>query len=210
MIAKSPHNKVRGLCCFSLAVCLSSNDDAERVQLLESCQKDYKDVLLGEQTLGKLAPPLLYRIRFLTVGKKAPEIQGRDVDGKEFKLSEYRGKVVLLDFFADWCPHCVRMYPHERKLVKDYDQRPFVLLGVNTDSADALKQLVQDKKVAWRCWADGQKGPIANEWQVESYPTLYLLDAEGVIRQTYVGRPDEKELEQAIKDLVEKAEKGKP
>jgi peroxiredoxin len=132
------------------------------------------------------------------------------VGGKEFQLSAYRGKVVLLDFFGDWCPHCTAMYAHERKLTEDYRERPFVILGVNTDSPDTLRELCNDKKVTWRCWSDGREGPIAREWQVDGLPTLYLLDQEGVIRQTFTGRPEEKALERAIGDLVEKAEKAKP
>jgi S1-C subfamily serine protease/peroxiredoxin len=211
LIAKSPHLKVRGLGSLSLALFLTQkegSDDAEAIRLLESCQNEYKDVPAGEQTLGQVAKPLLFKLRFLSVGKKPPEIKGRDVDGKEFKLSDYRGKVVLIDFFADWCPHCSRMYPHERKLMEQYRGQSFVIVGVNTDSLDTLRQLVKDKKVAWRCWSDGQEGPIAEQWQIASYPTLFLLDHEGVIRQVISGSPDEQALEKTIRDLVERAKKG--
>jgi hypothetical protein len=97
-----------------------------------------------------------------------------------------------------------------RKLTQDYRERPFVILGVNTDSPDTLRELCNDKKVTWRCWSDGPEGPIAREWQVDGVPTLYLLDHEGVIRQTFTSRPEEQALERAIRDLVEKAEKAKP
>src|SRR5438105_9037394 len=65
-------------------------------------------------------------------GEPAPEIKGEDMDGKPLKLSDYRGKVVLLDFWGFWCAYCLRYIPHEKDLVRQYEGRPFVLLGVNT------------------------------------------------------------------------------
>ncbi len=81
---------------------------------------------------------------------------GSDVDGKSFKLSDYSGKVVILDFFADWCPYCVRMYPEEREPAEKMADKPFAMLGVNCDSPDTLRQILADKKVTWRCWSDGK------------------------------------------------------
>ncbi len=204
---KSQDKQVCGVCCYLAAYSLSQDPQKseEAVRYLERCVKDYKDVKAGEATLGEAAEPLLFKIKFLAVGKQAPEIRGKDVEGKEFKLSEYRGKVVLLDFFADWCPHCVRMYPHERKMLEQYAGKPFTILGVNCDSKDTLRDIIRDKKVTWRCWANGQEGPIARQWQVSGFPLLYLLDHEGVIRQVYNGRPDEAELDKLVAELVAKA-----
>jgi thiol-disulfide isomerase/thioredoxin len=207
VIARNTDRKARGLSTYYLAGLLLADEagkhEDEAARLLESCTKDYKDLAVDDgQTLGDLAEPLLYRLRYLSVGKTAPEIVAEDVDGKQFKLSDYRGKVVLVDFFADWCPHCERMYPHERQLVKDYGNRPFVLLGVNCDQGkDTLRQLVGQKKVTWRCWRDNTNR-IAHEWQVDGYPTLYLLDQQGVIREIFHGRPEPKKLDEAIAKWV--------
>ena len=78
-----------------------------------------------------------------------PDIQGSDIEGKKFKLSDYAGKVVLLDFFGDWCRYCRRMYPLERSLVEEYDGRPFVLLGVCSDSGHVLRKLIEHGEVTW-------------------------------------------------------------
>jgi thiol-disulfide isomerase/thioredoxin len=210
VIAKNQDRKTRGFSTYLLAVLLNGDDgknEAEAVRLLETCMKDYRDVKLEQNTLADMAKPLLHKIRFLSVGKTVPEITGEDPEGKKFKLSDYRGKVVLVDFFADWCPHCERMYPHERKLVTDYAKRPFALLGVNCDKGkDTVKQLVASNKVTWRCWWD-EGGRLAQDWQIDGYPTLYLVDHKGVIREIFGGRPEDKKLDEAIKRCVEAAEK---
>jgi len=86
------------------------------------------DMTFAEETGGRI-----YAIRHLIVGKVAPDINGKDFEGKPFSLYEHRGKVVLLTFSGNWCGPCVAMYPHERDIVKRYAGRPFVALSVNTD-----------------------------------------------------------------------------
>jgi hypothetical protein len=68
----------------------------------EKVAKEYGDVAVGRDTLGKVAERELNAIRFLGVGKPCPEIAGEDLDGKAFKLSDYKGKVVVVDFWGDW------------------------------------------------------------------------------------------------------------
>jgi thiol-disulfide isomerase/thioredoxin len=137
---------------------------------------------------------------------------GADVDGKTFRLSDYRGKVVLLDFFGDWCPDCRAMYPQERRLVKKYANQPFVLLGVNCDPKEqTLKELLNNQTVTWRSWWDGKGGQdrIQKEWQVDEWSTLYLIDHQGLIREMFLGwKGNEKVLEATIQALVEAAGKG--
>jgi hypothetical protein len=77
--------------------------EKEAEGLLEEVLARYKDVKgTFRGTLGKSAEGDLFELRNLTVGKAAPDIEGEDVDGKKFKLSEYRGKVVVLDFWGHW------------------------------------------------------------------------------------------------------------
>ena len=76
--------------------------DAKLEGMLSDIAEKYADVKLGRSTLGELAEGELFVIKQLTVGKVAPNIEGIDLDGEDFKLSDYRGKVVLLDFWGDW------------------------------------------------------------------------------------------------------------
>jgi hypothetical protein len=94
------------------------------------------------------------------------------------------------------------MYPHERSLVKQLADKPFVILGVNSDrDRDKLKTVMADENITWRSWFDGGStgGPIASEWNVTGWPTIYLLDAQGVIRQKNVRGPS---LDRAIEELL--------
>jgi len=220
---ESKDRQVQGTALFLLAISLSREADPkqkrgekpeeqqkrsdEAVALLERVTKDFSDVEVLQQELGKIAEPMLFELKHLAIGRVAPDIVGREIDGKEFKLSDYRGKVVVLDFWVDWCPYCVQMYPLERDLTKRYEGKPFALLGVNCDEPGRLRRVLDAKTVTWRNWSDGPQGPIAQKWRVKSYPTLFVLDPQGVIRHKQLrGR----ELEQAVAELMSKPPESKP
>jgi hypothetical protein len=107
------HN-AQGMACFGLASYLKNHarrgdgNDAEKMNkeaesLFEQAAEKYADVKVrGDRTVADLAKGELFEVRSLVVGKTAPEIQGEDLDGKKFKLSDYRGKVVVLDFWGNW------------------------------------------------------------------------------------------------------------
>ena len=95
------------------------------------------------------------------------------------------------------------MIPHERSLVKELENKPFVLIGVNTDSPADYEAGMKKEPVTWRSFADGQGGKTCSTWNVNSFPTIYVLDHEGVIRyQNLRGT----KLDSAVKELVAAAE----
>jgi hypothetical protein len=105
------------------------------------------------------------------------------------------------------------MYPHERSLVEHFRGRPFALLGVNSDGdREYVKQAMQRAGINWRSWWDGPRGtsgPIAQAWQVKGWPSLFLIDASGVIRlrpEQYDGNV--RNLERLIERLVKEAGKA--
>ena len=100
------------------------------------------------------------------------------------------------------------MYPHERSLVQRFQNRPFVLLGVNTDpDVSTLKQVEKDGKFPGRSFWDGQGGPICAEWKVEGFPTIQLIDGQGVVRFTHLGPPPGEVLDGEIEQLLKEVEK---
>lgn len=95
------------------------------------------------------------------------------------------------------------MYPYERSLVKKYENKPFVLIGVNSDDKEELQTLLDDKKIKWPCFWDGGStgGPIATQWNVMGWPTIYIIDENGVIR--YKPELDDKEIDDDIYRLLD-------
>ena len=184
---------------------------------------DYGDVVYvnGEvatkETLAAVANRELSEIRSLSVGKKAPEITGEDVDGKPMKLSEFRGKVVLLDFGShEHCGGCKLVYPGLRSILDRLRSRPFVILGINNmDQREPLKQASARGEITWRCWWDGDKpdgpGPITTSWNIRGYPTFFLIDHRGVIRSKNDIHPfDTPSFDNAIEALLNEAEANGP
>ena len=130
---------------------------------------EFGEVEIGEMPLKDLVAPLLRDAKSLEVGRLAQEIEGKDAKGQAFRLSDYRGKTVLLDFWVDWCPYCREMYPHERLLAKQYAGQPFLILGVNCEDVSRMRNVEAGGAVTWRSWADGPQGPIAQQWNVTGY-----------------------------------------
>jgi len=104
VMEKNPSRDAQGNAAFTLASMKmrNKNQQAEAEKLLEKIASDYKDVKYFRGTLAERAESNLFELRNLQIGKVAPDIEGEDMDGKKFKLSDYRGKVVMLDFWGHW------------------------------------------------------------------------------------------------------------
>ena len=99
------------------------------------------------------------------------------------------------------------MYPHERSLVERMQDKPFALLGINSDKKERVEAAIERENITWRSWWDGGStgGPIARQYGVRGWPTIYVLDHQGVIRFKNVrgSRMDE-----AVEQLVAELEAG--
>jgi RNA polymerase sigma factor (sigma-70 family) len=224
--AKSPHAQGRARAILALATLLARRDRAREAEaLLLPIIRDKQLAKLNHHhgNLGKGAADLLFEIRHLSVGKTAPEIESVDMDDKPLKLSDYRGKVVLLVFWATWCGPCMALVPHERELAKRYAGRPFAVVGVNgdgdiiygkdgkpIDQKARVKARMKREGIAWRSFRDfliKEKVQVSRRWNVDSWPTLYVLDHRGVIRHKFIGAPGKEVLDRAVAKLVAAAER---
>jgi thiol-disulfide isomerase/thioredoxin len=172
--------------------------------------REYGDM----QPMGTAFPPLgqqargdLFKLRHLEPGRTAPEIEREDIDGRPMKLSDFRGKVIALSFWATWCGPCMGMVPHEKALVERMKGRPFVLVGVNGDQdRSRAKEVVAKEGINWQSfWDGGRPDGIAVGWGINGWPTVYLIDARGVIRDSGSDLRGAA-LDKAVADLVAEAE----
>lgn len=138
-------------------------------------------------------------------GQVAPPLEGKDIDGKPIKLRDYRGKIVLIDFWGPWCKGCVAAIPHEKEMAKRLEGKPFTILGVSvSNSADELRDFLKRTPLPWPNIAENQPSPLAGDWRIRFFPTFYVIDAEGVVRYREI---DADEIEPAINDLLKEMEK---
>ena len=209
IVQDNPNPEVQAHACFALATMLKGEANeagdnqaaAEAARLFDRVVADFGQVLdSGGKKLMDRAESEVFELRRLGVGKVAPEIAGEDLNGRKRKLSDYRGKVVVLNFWGVWCSSCMAMVPEERKLVERMAGKPFALIGVNSDEDQAkLKQVVEKERMTWPSFRDGAQGPISKAWNVDSWPTVYVLDRKGVIRYRNVRG---QALEHAVERLV--------
>lgn len=220
---KTTHKEVQGLALFYCALALDTqasaaeanmNEEgakrirAEAIDMIEKAVKLAPDAKVGSDSLAKAAANEMISMK-IGVGNVIPEVEGLDLDGKKLKLSSFRGKVVLLDFWATWCGPCVRMIPHERAMVEKLSKKPFALLSVNVDEEKTtLTEFMAKEMMPWSHWWDGRRGPISKMFKIQAFPTLYLIDAKGVVRKKWIGSPGDEELDKAVEELVAEAEKG--
>lgn len=196
----------------------------EKDDLLKQAEKQfakakekYADIKYQGSTVGKIAEARLAALKVasnLAVGKPVPDISGEDLNGGKFKLSEAgKGKVVMLSFWATWCPPCMRLVPHEAALVEKMKGKPFELIGINGDPelTDDVRKIIEEKKIVWRSFKNQQKDspPLSEVWEIGGWPTIYIVDHKGVIRHVQLGGGEPEKLDTLIEELVKEAEKDK-
>ena len=126
--------KIKAWALYALARSASrSKPSAESIAVLEQMKRDYGTLEHNGISISDICDADIFEAKFLSIGCVAQDIVGLDPDGVQLKLSDYQGKVVVLDFWGDWSPNCVAMYPLERNLTEKYANRPFAVLGVNVD-----------------------------------------------------------------------------
>jgi thiol-disulfide isomerase/thioredoxin len=144
-------------------------------------------------------------------GKPAPPIAGADVDGKPFALADLKGKVVLVDFWATWCPPCVASIPALEALVHKYGDQGFVILGVNVDAMhedakdqnaalQGVRRFLVKHRVTWINLLNGHgASDFAAAYRVEQIPANFLIGRDGkIVALEQYGETLEKAVAQAL------------
>lgn len=159
------------------------------VQLMAKLKKDFPETSPGkgaDQIINsiKAQKEALELQKQLVVGKKFPDFNEKDQAGKPLSIKRFKGKVVLVDFWATWCGPCVQELPNVIETYRKYHGKGFDVIGISLDKKEkALTDFVAKREMAWPQYYDGQGwgNKLAVRYGVQSIPATYLLDKEGVI-----------------------------
>jgi peroxiredoxin len=145
--------------------------------------------LTGSTLLAAEVTALMVDAGFMVVDKPltALDFTLQDSQGNTHRLHEQHGKVVLLNFWATWCPPCIHEMPLMETLLQSYAQQPFALWAINMqESAQDVSQFMQKKAFHFPALVD-TKGEVAAQYMVQGLPTTYLIDCQGKMRGYIVG-----------------------
>jgi peroxiredoxin len=136
--------------------------------------------------------------------KPAPEFTLKDSDGKTVHISDYKGKVVLLDFFATWCGPCKIEIPWFMEMERKNKDRGFAVLGVSMDDEgwEIVKPFLADLGVNYRV-VIGNDQTAGMYGGVDALPTTFLIDKEGRIAAVHVGLASKQDFEDGIEQLLQ-------
>ena len=138
--------------------------------------------------------------------KSAPSFTLQDLNGKQVSLSDFKGRVVILDFWATWCPPCVKEIPHFIALYEQYKDQGFAIVGISVDRGgiSVVKSFARKYQVNYPIlMTDGRVDKAYGG--IPSIPTTFVIDSAGNIRQKYIGYREKAVFEADIKALLAEA-----
>jgi len=137
----------------------------------------------------------------------APDFTLRDMDGKDVTLSDYNGKIVILNFWAVWCKYCIQEMPDLNELNKELEkENEAVILAVDVqESSNKVSKYLTSNNISLKVLMD-EKGTVAQAYGVSGFPTTFVLNKDGSI-YTYVSGATDKE---TLLQLIDKIKNGEP
>jgi thiol-disulfide isomerase/thioredoxin len=115
------------------------------------------------------------------VGFYTPDFSAKTFNNEEIKLKEYKGKYVLLDFWGTWCGPCIAEIPHLKRIYEKYAGKNFAIIGIANDTKAKVADFVQRKNIPWPQIIQDDSKEILKLYNIQGYPTIFLIDPEGKI-----------------------------
>jgi peroxiredoxin len=194
IIARNPDKKVCGVASLAIAMALRQLGDEpsimrRRLEHLRTAIIESSDVELDGSTVASIAQVELHIIRFLSKGRTAPDLVGTDSGARPRKLSDHKGKVVMLLFWSDAMWEAARTREIMMETARRFAGRPFIIVGVNHDPVEKLRAFEADDtfpREQWVNFSDPQ-AKLAAEYRVANWPAVFVLDGNRTIH--YAGGP---------------------
>ncbi len=195
---------IAGLGAFAVWQFIDNNSAQNEVELPESSEQsgdtDTADSGNGETPAQEADSDVVG----VAVGNKAPDFELQTLTGETVKLSDYRGKKVLVNLWASWCPPCRAEMPDIQELYEEYKDQGFVVLGVNLTTTEkennSVKPFVEEFGLTFPILMD-IRNEVGRTYQAVSIPTSYFIDSEGIIHQKIIGQMSRETIENNIKEM---------
>lgn len=136
-------------------------------------------------------------------GQRAAAFTLKSLNGDEMSLADLRGKVVVMDFWATWCPPCRKELPELEKLHRELSVEGVVFVGVNDEDSGTVKSFVSKNSYAIPVLMDSKR-QVHRRYGVRAIPTLFIVDREGTIRQHFIGSRSQEQIRAAILEVAKR------
>ena len=168
----------------------------ENLEEAKSLYEHFMREAVNESYIGMVSAAYKLRI-MLAPGTEAPAFSLTGIDGNTYNLSDFRGKLVYIDFWASWCAPCRAEIPSLLKLKEEYKNKPIAFVAISLDDdVEAWKNMVEEKGLkgyqlhAEKAWSSD----VAKKYQIKGVPTFVLIDADGKFIEYNVARPSNPEI----------------
>jgi peroxiredoxin len=139
----------------------------------------------------------------INTGQIAPNFTLTDINGNQFSLSDYRGRVIVIDLMATWCGPCITEMGHLREIFSKYDHSEVWILSIDVDNAETVSQLTQFKTDYGDDWTFATQGSsVGTTYGVTGIPQMYIIDKDGVIAYKNTGVTSSEKLSSEINKLL--------
>ena len=185
-------------------------DDSEKgIAVVRQIKKDYPNTSVGRDADRIISSIQQHEEgrkirRALVDGTKFPDFAEKDLQGNPLSVAKYKGKLVLVDFWATWCGPCVGELPSVIKAYNKHHADGFEIIGISLDMDEQkLKSFLKTKEIPWAQYFDGKgwQNKLAAKYGIDSVPATFLLDGDGkIIGQDLRGEALEEALAKALTD----------